>query len=195
MRLHTEVLSMSTILSSIEKLLYSLNIEHIISISHSYGTFIQSCIVKQLTHFVYDQPVIFIDPVCFLTFDSRYMGNFIYRQPRTPNQLLLHTFCTEDLYSIYGIRRHLCWYECNLWAEDIKQSYIRIHVFFSENDDIIPVSFVDEYLRKSNIDTTIFPNFKHAQFLVTSKVQEQVLEKLFELETKPPVDNNEWVYF
>jgi hypothetical protein len=184
MRLYTEVYSMSAILPSIEQLLISLNIEHITTISHSYGTLIQSCIVKQLSHFVFDQVVIFIDPVCFLLFDSRYINNFIYRQPRTPNQLLLHTSCTEDLYSIYPIERHLCWYECNLWVEDIKQSHIRTHVFFSENDDIIPVKFVEEYLKKSHINTTIFPRFKHAQFLISSKAQEDVLKIIHQLETK-----------
>ncbi len=194
MRLYTEILPMSNVLSSIEQLLISLNEQHIVTISHSYGTLIQSCIVKQLSHLVYDQPAIFIDPVCFLLFDPRYMRNFIYRQPRTPNQLLLYASCTEDLYSIYHIERHLCWYECNLWAEDIKQSQIRTHTFLSENDDIIPVSFVAEYLRKSNIDTTIFPRFKHAQFLITPKVQEDVLEILHQLEAQPSVNDNKSVY-
>ncbi len=184
MRLYTEVFSMSAILSSIEQLLISLNIEHITTISHSYGTLIQPCIVKQLSHFVFDQADIFIDPVCFLLFDSRYINNFIYRQPRTPNQLLLHASCTEDLYSIYAIERHLCWYECNLWIEDIKQSHIRTHVFFLENDDIIPVTFVEEYLKKSHINTTIFPQFKHGQFLISSKAQEDVLKIIHQLETK-----------
>ncbi|CAF1112454.1 unnamed protein product [Rotaria sordida] len=190
MRLHTEVLSMSSILSSIEQLLISLNEQYITSISHSYGTLIQSCIVKQLPHRVRDQPMIFIDPVCFLIFDSRYINNFVYRQPSTPNQLLLHTSCTKDLYSIYAIERHLCWYECNLWVEDIKQSRIRIHVFFSENDDIVPVSFIEGYLRKSNIDITIFPQFKHGQFLITPKVQDDIMETLHKLETKPMIDDD-----
>ena len=190
MRLHTEVYSMSAILSSLEQLFISLNVKHITTISHSYGTLIQSCIIKRLTHFVSDQTVIFIDPVCFLIFDSRYMNNFIYRKPRTPNQLLLHTSCTEDLYSIYAIERHLCWYECNLWVEDIKQSRVRVHVFFSENDDIIPVAFVNEYLRKSDINTTVFPQFKHAQFLISSKAREQILEVVHQLETKSVSENN-----
>lgn len=195
MRLHTEIYPMSTILSSIEQLLRSLDQQYITTISHSYGTLIHSCIIKQLPHIVYDQVVLFIDPVCFLLFDSRYMENFIYRKPRTPNQLLLHTSCAEDLYLIYAIERHLCWYECNLWAEDIKQSHVRIHVFFSENDDIIPVSFVNQYLKKSNIDTTIFPQFKHGQFLMTSKVQNDVLDILHQLEAKPPIEMNESVEF
>jgi predicted DCC family thiol-disulfide oxidoreductase YuxK len=194
MRLQTEVHSMSTILSAIEKLLISLNIQHIISIGHSYGTFIQSCIIKQLSHFVYEQPALFIDPVCFLAFDSRYVDNFIHRQPRTPHELLLHAALTEDLYVIYAVQCHFCWYEYNLWAEDVKQSHIRIHVFLSENDDIIPVSFIEEYLRKSNIDTTIFPGFKHGQILVASKIHEAILEKIQQLETKPPIDDNESVY-
>jgi hypothetical protein len=112
------------------------------------------------------------------------MNNFIYRKPRTPNQLLLHTSCTEDLYSIYAIERHLCWYECNLWVEDIEQSLVQVHVFFSENDDIVPVAFVNEYLKKSNINTTVFPQFKHAQFLLSSKAQEQIMEVVLQLETK-----------
>jgi pimeloyl-ACP methyl ester carboxylesterase len=193
MRLHTEIFPMSTILSSIEKLLISLDEPHIVTIGHSYGTLIQSCIIKQLPHLIFDKVVIFIDPVCFLIFDSRYMENFIYRKPRTPNQLLLHTFCAEDLYSIYAIERHLCWYECNLWVEDIKQSQIRIHVFFSEDDEIIPVSFVQEYLKKSNINTTILPQFKHAQFLITPKFQDDVLEKLHQLEAKPFFDHDQSV--
>jgi len=193
MRLHTEIFSMSTILSSIEKLLISLDESHIVTIGHSYGTLIQSCIIKKLSHLVSDRVAIFIDPVCFLIFDSRYIENFIYRKPRTPNQLLLYTSCTEDLYSIYAIERHLCWYECNLWVEDIKQSQIRIHVFFSQNDDIIPVSFVQQYLKKSNIDTTIFPQFKHAQFLITPNVQDNILEKLHQLEAKPVLDQDQSV--
>ena len=186
MRLHTEIFPMSTILSSIVQLLFSLHEKHVTTISHSYGTLIQSCIVKQLPNLVYDQVVIFIDPVCFLLFDSRYINNFIYRQPRTPNQLLLHTSCTEDLYTIYPIERHLCWYECNLWAEDIKHSHIRIHVFFSENDDIVPVSFVEEYLTKSHIKSTTFPQFKHGQFLISSKFQDDVLRALHQLEARSP---------
>jgi pimeloyl-ACP methyl ester carboxylesterase len=190
MRLRTEILPMSTILSSIEQLLISLNEKNVISIGHSFGTLIQSCIIKQLPHLLYDQVVLFIDPVCFLIFDSRYTNNFIYRKPRTPNQLLLYTSCTEDLYSIYAVKRHLCWYECNLWVEDIQQSHIRVHVFFSENDDIIPVSFVNEYLKKSNINTTVFPHFKHGQFLISSKFQDDVLKILHQLEAKPACENN-----
>ena len=82
----------------------------------------------------------------FLLFDPHYLDNFIYRQPRTPNQLLLHTMCTEDLYSIYHVERHLCWYECVLWTEDIQQHRVRSHVYFSEKDDLVPVSLVNEYL-------------------------------------------------
>jgi len=195
MRLHTEIFPMSTILSSIEQLLVALNEQHLTIISHSYGTLIQSCIIKQLPHIVYDQVAIFIDPICFLLFDPSYIENFIYRKPRTPNQLLLYTSCVEDLYSVYAIERHLCWYECNLWVEDIKQSQIRIHVFFSENDDLIPVSFVQEYLKKSNIDITIFPQFKHAQFLITSKAQDDVLNVLHQLEAKSTVKEHESVEF
>lgn len=195
MRLYTEVYPMSTILSSIEHLLHSLDQKSITIISHSYGTLIHSCIIKQIPHIVYDQIAIFIDPVCFLLFDSRYMDNFIYRKPRTPNQLLLHTSCAEDLYLVYAIERHLCWYECNLWSEDIKQSHVRTHVFFSENDDIIPVSFVENYLKKSNIDTTIFRQFKHGQFLISIKVQNEVLNIFHQLEAKTSIEKNDTVEF
>ncbi|UJR29171.1 hypothetical protein I4U23_010385 [Adineta vaga] len=182
MRLHTEILPLSNILSSIEELLNSINIKKIITISHSYGTIVHSCLIKQLTHFVQNQPSIFIDPVCFLLFDAHYLENFIYRQPRTPNQLLLFTSCT-DLYSIYPIERHLCWYECVLWAEDVQQSQIRIHVFLSENDDLVPVAIVNEYLMKSHIDTTVFRQFKHSQFLISEQFQLEVLKTLERLET------------
>lgn len=175
MRLHTEVLSMSTIISSIEQLLKSIDAEKVVTISHSYGTIVHSCLIKQLPRFVRKQPVIFVDPVCFLLFDPHYIDNFIYRQPRTPNQLLLYASCTEDLYSIYHIERHLCWYECTLWSEDVRASRARIHVFFSENDDIVPVTIVNDYLQKAQIETTVFRQFKHGQFLISAEFQENVL--------------------
>jgi hypothetical protein len=182
MRLHTEILPIPDILSSIEQLLQSINVQKVAIISHSYGTIVHGCLMKQLPHFVRHQPGIFIDPVCFLLFDAHYINNFIYRQPRTPNQLLLYTSCTEDLYSVYHIERHLCWYECTLWAEDIRESQVRIHVFLSENDDIVPISIVNEYLKRSHIDTSIFGQFKHAQFLISAKFQEDVLKTLARLE-------------
>lgn len=182
MRLHTEVFPMATIVSSIQQLLHFLRQKSFTTISHSYGTLIHSCLIKQCPELIANQVSIFIDPVCFLLFDYRYLKNFIYRQPRSANQLLLHSSCTEDLYSIYAIERHLCWYECNLWSEDIFENHLRIHVFFSEDDDIIPVAFVDEYLRKSQINTTVFPKFKHGHFLISSKFQDEVLNKVHQLE-------------
>ena len=182
MRLHAEVFPMSTIVSSIKQLFHSIKRKSFTTISHSYGTLIHSCLIKQCSDFVKNQVGIFIDPVCFLLFDSRYLNNFLYRQPRSPNQLLSHTSCTEDLYSIYAIERHLCWYECNLWSEDIEDNHRRIHVFFSEDDDIVPVQFVEEYLRKSRINTTIFPRFKHGHFIISSMFQDEVLKKVHQLE-------------
>ncbi|CAF4026221.1 unnamed protein product, partial [Adineta steineri] len=55
MRLQTEILSMSNMLASIEQLLLSLDEKKVAIISHSYGTLVHSCIVKQLSHLVSDQ--------------------------------------------------------------------------------------------------------------------------------------------
>ena len=184
MRLHTEAFPMSIIVSSIRQLLHFLHQKSFTTISHSYGTLIHSCLIKQCSDLIENQVTILIDPVCFLLFDYRYLKNFVYHQPRSANQLLLHTSCTEDLYSIYAIERHLCWYECNLWSEDIEGTHLRIHVFFSEDDDIIPVAFVNEYLRKSQINTTVFPKLKHAHFLISSGFQEEVVKKVCELENQ-----------
>ncbi|CAF0715250.1 unnamed protein product [Adineta steineri] len=191
MRLQTEILSMSNMLASIEQLLLSLDEKKVAIISHSYGTLVHSCIVKQLSHLVSDQSNIFIDPVCFLSLDSRYVDNMLYRQPSSPNQLLLHAACAEDLYSIYHLQRHLCWYESILWPEDIKQSHGRIHVFFSEFDEILPTSFINDYLKKSNIDTTVLSDFKHGQIIIAPKYQKNILKKLLELETKSSIGDNE----
>jgi len=169
LRIQTEVFPMSMIISSIEQLLISLNVSSVATIGHSYGTLIQSCLIKQRSHLVDSQLAIFIDPVCFLIFDAHYSENFVYR--KSPP----FTSCIDDLYLIYAIERHICWYECNLWAEDIQQTHIRAHVFLSENDDIVPVSFVNEYLTKSNISTSVLPKLKHAQFVISPVFQNEVL--------------------
>lgn len=182
--MNTEIFAISKIVSSIDQFLRFVNIEKVVCIGHSYGTLIQSCLIKRKPHLIYDKTAIFIDPVCFLIFDSHYSKNFIYHKPQTANQLCLYKFCTEDMYTNYLIERHICWYECNLWIEDIQHNQIRAHVFLSENDDIAPVDLVKDYLTKANIRTTIFPTCEHAQFIVSSMFQDDVLKVLQKLEKR-----------
>ena len=50
------------------------------------------------------------------------------------------------------------------------------------HDDLVPVATVSEYLQKSHIDTTVFRQFKHSQFLISEKFQLEVLKTLERLE-------------
>ena len=180
--------SLSVILTSIEQLLISLQETQLVPLSHGSGTFLQSCLIKQMSHLVHHQPVIFIDPVYFLTFDSVPSQTWTSRPSNLCPQSSSCAFCVTDFSLTYSIER-------DTWNEHGHGCERRTHVFLFVDDGMGPVSFLADRLKNWGIGSDYAARLKHAPFLMTTKIQNYVLETLTRLEVATGTDEDGSVYF
>ena len=180
--------SLSVILTSIEQLLISLHETQLVPLSHGSGTFLQSCLIKQMSHLIHNQPVIFIDPVYFLTFDSVSSETWTSRLSTRWDQSSSHAFCVTDFSLTYSIDR-------DTWNESGHRSERRTHVFLFANDGMGSMSSLADRLKKWGIGSDYAARLKHMSFLTTSTIQHYVLETLTRLEMTTGTDDDGSVYF
>eukprot|EP00456_Euglypha_rotunda_P044283 TRINITY_DN3490_c0_g1_i16.p1 TRINITY_DN3490_c0_g1~~TRINITY_DN3490_c0_g1_i16.p1 ORF type:complete len:304 (+),score=2.37 TRINITY_DN3490_c0_g1_i16:208-1119(+) len=143
-------------------------------IGHSYGTYVVSWMIKQKPQMV--AGAILIDPVCFLTFTPKTAYSFLYKQPTTAEEHIIHFFVSRELHIANVLTRHFWWWENCLWVEDFGN--IPVTAFLAGQDAIVPSLAVLRYLNKYRIPYHFYDKYLHAEFLVREKPMEDILETL-----------------
>jgi len=88
-------------------------------VSHSYGTFVSTWVVKHRPDLV--GAVVLVDPVCFMVYDPSLIYNFIYRTPFSLVTRIYHYFTSKELGINYTLCRHFWWYENICWREELER--------------------------------------------------------------------------
>ncbi|KAG0004014.1 hypothetical protein BGZ65_001064 [Modicella reniformis] len=135
--------------------------------------------------------LILVDPICFLTHHS-IAHNFAYRTPATASQLVMDLFASREIGTSWYIMRRFCWNQCVMfpiaWAKRHQKPLLcqgllspvlpeKTRVFLSENDNLMDMSNVAEYLKtqvglvaqgegKEGSELVVMKNLDHAQFLL-----------------------------
>lgn len=85
-----------------------------------------------------------IDPVTVLLSFPEVAYSFLYRQPTSIMEWIIHVTAARELTISHALRRHFWWYNNALWLEDVP-AHIGIVVGTSSNDEIIHPQAVHEY--------------------------------------------------
>ena len=132
-------------------------------VGHSFGSLLVAWMVLREPSMV--SMATFMDPVCFLLIKPDVCFNFMYREPETPTQLLIHYFVSRELYIAHSLSRNFFWNQNLLWPEDLLCPAL---VVLSGQDSIVPAHSVRRYLaafkrrRESKLRTLWFIGMVHA---------------------------------
>ena len=96
--------------------------------------------------------VLLLDPVTILLSDPTVMVNFLYkRQCHTWFNCLVHVMASTEIFIEHYIRRHITWYNCELWLQDdFPPDLAQVLVCLSGKDVIIDSQAVREEIEVQN---------------------------------------------
>mmetsp|Transcript_31685 Transcript_31685/g.71248 ORF Transcript_31685/g.71248 Transcript_31685/m.71248 type:complete len:504 (+) Transcript_31685:301-1812(+) len=109
---------------------------------HSYGSFCAAWMVHEAKHVV--AQLVLLDPMCLLLALPDVTFNFLYRQPKTATQRLIHWFAASEMGVNNTLRRHFWWYNSCLFAHEIIDLPTVVHL--ASNDSIAPAKHIRGYL-------------------------------------------------
>lgn len=176
---------------TVEMILSRHRIDNACFVSHSFGGLFVAWTMKWAPHLI--QSAVLIDPVCFLLYLPDVAYNFVYRKPTCMFEWIVYYFVSREYHIAHTLTRNFWWYCNTLWLEEIVKP---THVVLSGSDHILCSRFVHAYLQGTTcecvriveangaycpihnnklVSTTLFPQFYHAQFLVSSIAQKKIL--------------------
>ena len=176
--------------------------EGAIFIGHSWGTFCLGWLVRNAPDLVLG--ACFCDPVCFLLHHTDVLKSILYMEPSSLLEEVLHYIVRAELFFNCYMRRSVYWSINILFLEDIPAATPTC-VVLSENDNIVPVESVREYIQQFQQGTSpvqrvvgineecsfsssgvggakvrllYLENLEHGGFLFKDEAMEQVLHEV-----------------
>jgi len=146
-------------------------------IGHSLGSVVMSWLIRLgPKHTV--KACTFIDPVCFLLFNSSVAANFCYRKPRTPLDCLVSYFVGKELYVSNALHRYFRW-DLNVLTPNLLKG-IPTSVVLADHDHFVPSIAVEKHLaaEAKHIRVLTLKDHSHAQFCVMPSSTRKVLEEV-----------------
>lgn len=156
-------------------------------VAHSYGTAVCSWVLRYRPHLA--QSLVLIDPISLLLCFANVLSDFIYHRSENQSRKRIPRFLFLILFKFIsareiGIAETLCrnfwWYEAMTFAEDLPRN---TSVILSENDRIVPVSKITQYLKNWNdkaldkpIRVMVQRGMMHGGFLFSRKDQLSISE-------------------
>jgi pimeloyl-ACP methyl ester carboxylesterase len=159
---------------AIRDILNAHDIESATFVGHSLGSTVLSWAVKFIPDMV--QKAVFIDPVCFLLHHADVAYNFVYRVPRSVDQLIIHYFASREMNTAWFLGRGFVWYDNVLFEADIPK-HVDVSIFLSEKDCIVPVQMVSEEYGGRR-DVRILKGVNHAEFIVHPELVNAVVQTI-----------------
>lgn len=126
----------------VERILDRHNIAKASFVGHSFGSITAGWFVQAHPHRV--SHLTLIDPVSLLLGLPNVAYSFLYREPSTMMEWIIHISAARELTISYSLRRHFFWYHNNLCLQDVP-AHIGVVVAVSSNDEIINAPAVHEY--------------------------------------------------
>lgn len=165
MRIKEDVPSSPEMVACLRDMLLSWDYTSAHFVGHSFGSIVVAWMCRNAQETV--AVATFLDPVCFLLIKPDVCYNFMYRQPETATQLLMHYFVARELYIAHSLSRNFFWYQNLLWPEELQ---VPCMVMLSGEDSIVPAHSVRRYLtgwierQKGNSFRLLwFPNMGHGE--------------------------------
>ncbi|CAJ1328003.1 unnamed protein product [Effrenium voratum] len=168
MRIKEDVPSSTEMVACLRDMLASWEHSSAHFIGHSFGSIVVAWMARNAKEMV--SVATFLDPVCFLLIKPDVCYNFMYRQPQTATQLLMHYFVARELFIAHSLSRNFFWHQNLLWPEELDMPCM---VMLSGEDSIVPAHSVRRYLTgwiqkiRANKQDTFrllwFPNLGHGE--------------------------------
>ncbi|GLB33884.1 hypothetical protein LshimejAT787_0107680 [Lyophyllum shimeji] len=137
-------------------------------LSHSNGSYTHAWMLKGHPKLI--SRSCFVDPVTFCSWEGDVCFNFLYRQPKTAMELLMHYFVATELGVANLLHRHFSWTSNTLWFEEIPNARDRTKAFFllGGKDAIVNAQRVKRYLTSHGVKQGIWydPDGSHGQALL-----------------------------
>lgn len=144
--------------SSFIKMLSAYGHEQACFVAHSLGTSALSWMLHDPIGKKVVASTVLLDPVTFLLCDPTLATSFVYKDPRTTIDFLMHFCLSQELFIANALSRHFNWSHNIMFVEDLVEAFPRdnyrpsgnntIHhsIFLSSHDAIVPVGPVSRYL-------------------------------------------------
>lgn len=116
---------------------------------HSFGTFQLSWLLTDEELRQNIRQFILLDPVSILLSNPHVMINFLYKRNFDSITASVSTLVGSEICLEHYLRRHLAWYNCELWIEDIPD-HIKVIISLSGKDTIIDASMVRREIEIQN---------------------------------------------
>jgi pimeloyl-ACP methyl ester carboxylesterase len=125
------------------------------------------------------ESLILLDPIVFLTFNSKLAYSFVYRHPgknvsSRANEYLVHWLVSRELYISNYISRHFVWHQCIIWPDKLPQNHF---IQIGLNDQLINSEAVMDYLSSNKLNVEKH-SIDHAEFIINPKIQTQIIDAI-----------------
>jgi pimeloyl-ACP methyl ester carboxylesterase len=175
------------------------NLPPAVFIGHSYGTIMQTWVVKAAPKLVHS--MIMIDPVCIELQEADIVVRFFHRLPANLSHLLIYVVGTTDLGIARTISRHFWWFENTFFMQSDLQkltcssctqqpassgsssSDCRLFVFLSGRDQLTNAELVRQTLLHHNVPFYWTPTHSHASFLMYPESWKEIVSRFPKTET------------
>jgi len=162
-------------------------------IGHSFGSCQVSWLLYSPLIIPYVRKIVLLDPVSILLSEPDVMNNFLYNRSSSTlpkvyskelslRKLLIRLVASSELFTEHYLRRHFCWYNSELWLEDVPES-IEIIIYLSERDDIVNSKKIQDEIKMihnkqpnkaSKIKALCWKDVGHASCLTNPKLWQDI---------------------
>lgn len=166
-------------------------------VSHSFGTFQSTWILKAKEIRPLIRKVVLIDPVSILLSFPDVLSNFLYSDRNKKDRMnwiqrlnitMVRLLASSELFIEDYLRRKFAWFNSELWLEDIPCD---AHIFLAEDDVILNACKIqreiDRHLvgsARKSIFYTVWNNIRHAEVLFKPRLLNEVKQALLETSTE-----------
>lgn len=167
--------------AAVKKILTRHNICKVGIVGHSFGTITAGWFCKHFPDSV--AQITLLDPVCLLLGLPPVAHSFLYRFPTTFVQWVIFLLATTDPTLSHTLYRNFWWYRNVLWLEDIPRN-TPVVIGIAGGDEVNNAAALVHYAKEQTgrdklsapIDVVYWPEFSHAQILLSSEQQKDLAD-------------------
>jgi len=127
----------------VSKILDRHHVDRVSVVGHSFGSITAGWFIRHFPERV--SHLTLIDPVSMLLSFPEVAFSFLYRQPSTVMEWVIHVFAAREITISHTLRRNFWWYNNDLWLETIP-AHIGVVVGLATGDEIINPKALEEYV-------------------------------------------------
>ncbi|GMH33240.1 hypothetical protein BSKO_01074 [Bryopsis sp. KO-2023] len=178
MRLSFPHVSVDDCVDTLKTILDGHHLTNCMVMSHSYGTFVASRLLRLYPTFI--DSMCFIDPVCCAMHNPKLLKNFVYRRMewgglRAIIESLVMLCVSREPSISASVSRGFQWTALNLWPELLPQRSV---IVLSENDDLVPIGDVKTLFANTGATILSHPQHQHGSFVVDGNWQDTILRQV-----------------